>query len=526
MAQPKQQPHHRLGQALLSVASLTFLSRILGLGRDIVIAATFAVGLSTDAFFTAFKIPNTLRRLTAEGAFTQAFVPVYNAERRQNGEQAIAILRNTMAGWLTIILMVTTIVGVLGAPVLVATLAPGFAAIPGKQEAASYLLRITFPYILLISLTAFGGAILNSYGKFAAFAFIPALLNLSLIGAALWLAPLFAVPITALAWGVVIGGLLQLGWQSIALWRHGSFPFPRLPRLTPPVKRIFKLTAQGALGVSIGQLGIIISLVFASFLEEGSVTWLYFADRMMELPVGMIGAALGVVALPALSWHAAQQDRTAFSGIMDWSLRLAVVLGLPAAGGLAILALPIAATIFQHGSYTATDSVQTALAITAYSVGIPALVAVRVLAAGFFARQEPLVAVKVSAIALTVTIILNFALVPFLRHAGLALAISLGATLNAGTLALLLVRRNLYQPQQTWLPLLLRITVAVMVMIAVLLALRGDIEGWTQASVGERILRLLTLVGAGAGTYFGVLLVTGWRISQLRPPSSSETSSS
>lgn len=496
------------------------MSRVLGMLRDIAIAATFAIGFHTDAFFTAFKIPNLLRRLTAEGALTQAFVPVFNAQRRTDGEHAANTVRDDIASWLLVALVVITIIGVLTAPLIVSVIAPGFAKIAGKQELAASMLRITFPYILLISLTAFGGAILNSHGRFAAFAFAPALLNLSMIGCAVWLAPRLAEPVYALAWGVVLGGLAQLAWQIAALIRYGQLPRLRIPRLNPQVKRTLKLTGQGALGVSVAQLGIVIGLIFASFLAEGSVSWLYFADRMMELPAGLIGAALGVVALPTLSKQVADKDPTGFSATMDWALRTAMLFGLPAAVGMATLALPLAATFFQHGSYTSTDSEQTAIAIVAYSVGVPALAVVKVLAAGFFSRQDALTPVKVSTSALLVTIALNFALVQQLQHAGLALAVAIGATFNAVMLAVLLLRRHFYRPSAGWLVYLARLAGGCIAMFALLLWLRGTSSDWTTATVLVRCAMLSSSVAAGALLYFSCLFATGWRPQHNRPPKS------
>lgn len=505
-----------LPRSFAVVSSLTLLSRVLGLARDVAIASVFPVGLHSDAFFTAFKIPNTLRRLTAEGALTQAFVPVFNAVRTDHGEQAAAELRNLMASWLCVLLVVLALLGVLLAPWLIGLLAPGFASIAGKQEVAAELLRITFPYIALLSLAAFGGAVLNSYGKFASFAFIPALLNLSLIFAAIVLAPQFARPIDALAWGVIGGGVLQLGWQAVAMLRHGQLPRPAMPRLNPELVKIAKLTAQGALGVSAAQLSIFISLIFASFLDQGSVSWLYFADRLMELPVGLIGAALGIVALPTLSRQYASADTAAYSATLDWNLRIALLFSIPAAVALAILALPLAATIFQHGSYTPDDSHQTALAIVAYSIGIPALVAIKVLAAGFFARQDMLTPVKVSIVALLVIIALNFALAPPLKHAGLALALSLGALLNATTLAWLLRGRACYSSREPWLSNIAKYLLAAAVMAAILWWLRGSAASWTAAGWLERVARLGGCVLAGAAAYFAVMAICGWRPRNLR----------
>lgn len=512
------QRESHLLEALLSVSSLTFLSRVLGLLRDVAIAAVFAVGLHSDAFFTAFKIPNTLRRLTAEGAFSNAFVPVFNEARATAGEREAAHLRDVVASWLAILLLLLAAAGVAGAPLLVAVIAPGFAAVEGKAELAATLLRITFPYILLISLAAFGGAVLNSFGRFAAFAFVPALLNISMIAAALVAAPFFSEPIHALAWGVVAGGLLQLGWQGAAMARHGLLPRLALPRLTPTVRRISRLTAQGTLGVAIAQLGIFVSLVFASFLEQGSVTWLYFADRMMELPVGMLGAALAVIALPTLSRQSAAASSAAFSATLDWSLRVALLASLPAAGGLAVLALPVAATIFQHGSYTPHDSMQTARAIAAYSWGIPALVLLRVLAAGFYARQQPLIPVTVATVALALTIALNFVLVPHMAHAGLALAVALGAIVNASSLAWLLWANGAYAPDPAWPRHLLRLLAALAVMVIFLLWYREHDVPWTAMGAGARVWELSVCVLSGAAVYLATLHALGWPWELLRPP--------
>ena len=482
------------------------------------IAFTFAVGLHTDAFFAAFKIPNLLRRLTAEGAFTQAFVPVYNATREQEGDTAATQLRNGIASWLACALVLISLCGVISAPLLIAVLAPGFAEVENKSAIAADLLRITFPYILLISLTAFGGAVLNSYGRFAAFAFAPALLNLSLIGCALLVAPQLDNPVEALAWGVIIGGVAQLTLQAAALYKYQLLPKPVWPRLTAPVRKVLKLTGLGAIGVSVAQIGITINLVFASFLADGSVTWLYFADRMMELPTGMLGAALGVIVLPTLSRQALAEHKRPFSATLDWSLRIAILLGLPAACAMAVLALPLAATFFQHGSYTPFDSEQTALAIFAYSFGVPALVSIKTLTAGFYSRQEIMAPVKISVVALLTTIVMNFALVPLLMHAGLALAIAIGTSVNAAMLLGLLLYRQIYQPQPGWGGFLFRVLCGCVVMTMLLLWLRDQPSAWTEFAAQQRALNLAIAICAGGGAYFACLWLTGWRLRQMSSP--------
>ena len=508
-----------LGRELLTVSGLTLLSRLLGLGRDIVIAILFPVGVATDAFFIAFKLPNMFRRLTAEGAFTQAFVPVFNKVRRLEGEDAAAILRDRIAVWLALFLFVLTIVGIIAAPILVRIIAPGFAAEPAKIATASQLLRITFPYIMLISLTAFGGAIMNSYGRFASFAFAPALLNIVMIGVAILLAPSLAEPVEALAWGVIIGGGAQLLWQGTMLARAGQLPRLSWPRASRNVRRVFKLTMQGALGVSVAQLNIAISLVFASFLVEGSVSWLYFADRLMELPSGMLGAALASIALPTLARQAAAADQSSYSATLDWGLRVAVLTALPAACGLAVLAVPICATLFQHGAFSATDAIQTARAALAYSLGVPALVALRLLAGSFNARLEVLIPIKVSAFALGATIFMYVFLTPVLQHAGLALATSLGATINMAILLALLLRKGYYRPNwRWWLPALVRMLTAALAMSGLLVLLRGDAQAWLEASWSWRAVRLALLIIGGASTYFALLFVWGLRWTDLQPP--------
>ena len=503
-----------LGRGLLTVSALTLVSRILGLVRDMVIAGLFALGTFTDAFFVAFKIPNVLRRLTAEGAFTQAFVPEFNSLRSREGEAAAAELRDQACAWLALALSLIVLIGVIAAPVLVLALAPGFAETAGKQAAAADMLRIVFPYLLLISLTAFGGALLNSFGRFAAFAFAPALLNVCMIGAALWLAPLLSQPAYALAMGVVAGGFAQMLVVFLGLLRIGQLPQPAMPRLSPGVRRILLRTGQGTMGVAAAQLSIAISLMFASFLEEGSVSWLYFADRLMELPAGMIGAALATVALPTLARRSAAGDQAGFVAALDWGMRTAMFLAVPAAIALALLAEPLCATLFQRGEFTADDSRQTAKAVMAYAVGVPALASVRLLAAGFTSRLDVMTPVKISIVALAVAVGLYAALTPVLAHVGLALAVSISATINALLLLIVHVRRASYRPQPGWLAVLLRIGAAGLVM-ATVIAIYASKSQWTLAAEFDRIWRLAITIAAGGASYFLVLRLTGLRLRQI-----------
>lgn len=439
--------------------------------------------------------------------------------RERKGEAYARELRDAISSWLALLLALLALGGVFGAPLLVSLLAPGFASEPAKLDTAAKLVRITFPYIMLISLAAFGGAVLNSYGRFFPFAFAPALLNLSMIGATLFFAPFFAAPIEALAWGVIAGGGAQLLWMAAALVRAGQLPRLRWPRASAEVRRVGKLTLQGAAGVSVAQLNIVIGLVFASFLAEGSVSWLYFADRLMELPAGMLGAALAIVALPTLSHLASAGDSVGFSETLDWGLRVAAVFAVPAAAGLAVLAVPICATLFQHGGFTAEDTRKTAVAALAYSVGIPGLAAVRLLAAGFNARLDVITPVKVSAATLLVTVALYFALVPLLAHAGLALAVGLGASANALALLLLLLKSGKYRPRAgLWGPTALRVICACAAMTAVLWLIRGENHLWLTGTLAFRAGMLALCVTAGAAVYFAVLRLLGFDLRKLRRP--------
>ncbi|MDP1538189.1 MAG: murein biosynthesis integral membrane protein MurJ [Burkholderiales bacterium] len=499
-------------KALATVSSMTLLSRILGFVRDAVIARVFGAGLMTDAFFVAFKIPNLLRRLFAEGAFSQAFVPILGEYKNRRGEAATRALVDHVAAFLTLALVVVTLVGVLAAPVIVAVSAPGFAATPEKFALTVDLLRIVFPYILFIALTAGAGGILNTWSRFAVPAFTPVLLNLSFIGFALFAAPWFDPPIKALAWAVFCGGVLQLAFQLPFLARIGMLPRLRLDFRDEGVQRVLKQMVPAVFGVSVGQVSLLINTIFASFLITGSVTWLYFADRLMEFPAGMLGVALGTILLPSLAKCHAEQSVQAYSELLDWGLRLTLLLAVPAAVALALLAVPLVTTLFHYGAFTATDVINTRNAVIAYSIGLVGLIAVKVLAPGFYARQDIRTPVKIAVITLVATQVMNLLLIWELRHAGLALAISLGACLNAGLLLRGLRRQAIYMPQPGWSIFIFKLALAVYVMGAVLWLLSGNATSWLVSGALERIGRLALLVLAGGGTYFTTLWALGFRL--------------
>src|SRR5688572_9842357 len=437
-------------KVLATVSSLTFVSRVLGFARDAIIARVFGAGAMTDAFFVAFKLPNLLRRLFAEGAFSQAFVPILGEYKERRGQEETRLLVDHVSAVLALALFVVSVIGVIAAPALIYLTAPGFAADPAKHDLAVDLLRVTFPYILFISLTAFAGGILNTYSRFSVPAFTPALLNVSFIGFALWGAPYFDPPVTALAWAVFVGGVLQLAFQVPFLVRLSLLPRFRLDLRDTGVWRVIRQMGPAVFGVSIGQISLVINNIFASFLVTGSVSWLYYADRLMEFPLGLLGVALGTILLPSLSKHYASRSGDEYSRLLDWGLRITLLLAVPAAAALALLAVPLVTTLFQYGAFSADDTFATRDAVVAYSVGLVGLILVKVLAPGFYARQNIKTPVKVAIVSLAATQLMNVALVWHLRHAGLALAISLGACLNAGLLFWLLRRRAVYLPQPGW----------------------------------------------------------------------------
>ena len=499
-------------KALATVSSMTLISRILGFVRDLVIARIFGAGLATDAFFVAFKLPNLLRRLFAEGAFSQAFVPILAEYKNRRGEADARLLVDHVAAFLALALFVVTLIGVLAAPAIIYITAPGFAQTPGKFNLTVDLLRITFPYIFFISLTAFAGGILNTYSRFSVPAVTPALLNLSFISFALWGAPHFDPPVTALAWAVFAGGIAQLALQVPFLARIGMLPRFRFSLKDEGVWRVLRQMAPAVLGVSIGQVSLVINVIFASFLVTGSVSWLYYADRLMEFPVGLLGVALGTILLPSLSKHYADRSTDEYSGLLDWGLRLTLLLAAPAAAALALLAVPLVTTLFHYGEFGAGDVFATRRAVMAYSVGLIGLVMVKVLAPGFYARQDIRTPVRIALVTLGFTQVMNFAFIWPLQHAGLALAIGLGACINAALLLRGLLQREIYRPQPGWLVFLFKLAIAVYAMTAALWVAAGPDTTWLAMGGVARAFNLTWVVLAGIATYFAALWLLGFRL--------------
>lgn len=504
-----------------TVSGFTLLSRITGLVRDVLVAGAFGAGPLTDAFWVAFRIPNLLRRLFAEGAFSQAFVPILGQARAERDEESLRVLLDHVAQVLTFALMVVTLLGVLGAPWVVSVMASGWLA-EGHQtafDAAVWMTRAMFPYILCMSLVAFASGVLNTWRRFAVPAFTPVLLNLAMIGACLFLTPYFDVPIHALAVGVMAGGVAQLAVQWAALARLGLVPrlSPHVRRAwrDPTVQRILRQMLPAILGVSVAQISLLINTNIATWLAGGSVSWLTFADRLMEFPTALLGVALGTVLLPSLSAAHAQQDLSRYNRLLDGGLRLVLLLGLPAALGMAVLSEGLVATLFNYGAFTSADVHQTQLAVTAYAVGLLGLLAVKILAPGFYARQDIRTPVRVAIMVLVATQLMNALFVPWLAHAGLALSIGLGATLNAGVLLFLLHRRGLYRPEPGWRRFFLSIVPAQLGLAGVL-ALANQYVAWTSAQAGyagelARAGQLALVLGTAVLVYFALLWLCGIR---------------
>ena len=499
-------------KAAASVSAMTLLSRLTGFARDVILAFGFGAGAAMDAFVVAFRIPNLLRRLFAEGAFSQAFVPVLGEYRETRGDEETRALASRVLGILTVALLIATALGVVAAPAIVYLSAAGFAADAEKFGLTVAMLRICFPYILFISLVSFAAGILHTWGHFKSPAFTPVLLNLAFIGCALWLAPLLEEPIFALAWAVFIGGALQLAFQIPFLREVGMLVRPRWHPGDEGVRRILKLMGLAALGVSVAQISLLINTHIASWLQDGSVSWLYYADRLMEFPSALLGVAIGTVLLPSLIKRHQGNDAAGYSRLLDWGLRLTLLLSAPAALGLAMLGVPLIATLFGHGAFSREDVLMTRLALAAYALGLAGIILVKVLAPGFYARQNIRTPVKVALATLAVTQAANVALVPWLGHAGLAAAISLGACFNAGWLWVLMKRTGGWVPELGWGAFLAKLFAALAVMGSALWLSMGPEEAWFAMGITERGTRLILLVGGAATLYFAALWALGLRL--------------
>ena len=501
-----------------SVGGVTMLSRVLGFVRDVVIARAFGAGDAADAFFVAFRLPNFLRRLFAEGAFSQAFVPVLAQEAEQHGQARAREFFARVYGALLLVVLAVTVLAVAGAPVLVYAFAPGFADEPQRFALTVDLLRWTFPYILFISLAAAAAGVLNTYGRYAVPAFTPVLLNLSLIGCALLLAPELEQPVMALGVGVALGGMAQLAWQLPALARLGLLPAPRFGFRHADVRRVVRLMIPATFGASVQQIGLLFDTILASFLAAGSVSWLYYSDRLLEFPLGVFGIAIATVILPGLSRHHSAARHEDFRATLDWGVRWVLLIGVPATVGLVVLAGPMLVTLFQYGAFAVQDVHMARLSLWAYAPGLLGFMLVKVLAPGFFSRQDVRTPVRIAIIAVGANMTLNLVFIVPLQHAGLALATSLSAYVNALLLGVALHRRGIWSPAPGWGSFLLRLAAAAAAMGAALLLGVGDLETWVARSPLERGLWLALWVGTGMVAFAASAWLLRLPLQMLRAP--------
>jgi putative peptidoglycan lipid II flippase len=499
-------------RAAASVSGMTLASRITGFIRDTLLAILFGAGISMDAFVVAFRIPNLLRRLFAEGAFSQAFVPVLGEYRTKRGDEATRILAGKVLAVLATALFIVTLIGIVAAPLVVYAMASGFAADAQKFGLTVTMVRICFPYILFISLVSFCSGLLNTYGSFKAPAFTPVLLNATFIAFALWVAPHMEKPVVALAWAVFVGGIVQLAFQFPFLARIRMLPRPRWDTHDEGVRRILALMGPAALGVSVAQISLLINTQIATYLGDGPVSWLYYADRLMEFPSALLGVALGTVLLPTLVRHHSGEDAMAYSRLLDWGLRVSLILAMPAAVALALLSVPLIATLFWHGEFHQHDVMMTRNALIGYAVGLAGIILVKVLAPGFYAKQNIRTPVRVAIVTLVVTQLLNVAFVPYFRHAGLSLSISVGACFNAAWLYALMRRAGTYKPEPGWAAFLVKLAVALYFMGGALWYAMGSESSWFEIPTAMRAAKLAWVIAAGTVTYFASLWLMGFRL--------------
>jgi len=505
-------------KTLASISSMTLLSRILGFAREILMARFFGAGMAYDAFVIAFRLPNLLRRMFAEGAFSQAFVPIFSEYKTRRGQDETKLLVDHVSTLLAIILFVVTLIGIVAAPLLVYLTAPGFAGNPDKFDLTVQLLRITSPYVFFISLVAVSAGILNTYNKYWVSAFSPVLLNLCFIGSILWVAPYFDRPIVALAWAVFLAGVLQLAFQIPFLKKVGMLPSWRFNLKDAGVWRVIKQMGPAMFGVSISQISLIINTIIATYLVAGSVSWLSYADRLMEIPAGLLGVAISTILLTSLSKYHAESNTLEYSRMLDWGLRLTMLLTLPAALGLGLIAVPILSTFFQGGAFGAHDVLMTRNALVGYSVGLIGMLLVKILAPAFYARQDIRTPVKIGIVTLLATQIMNLAFIGWLKnagyaqHAGLALAIGLGACINSAILFYLLRKRQIFQPEPGWFVFTVKIFVALLALGLILWFGMGAEQEWLITRGWTRIIHLTWLVLLGLVGYFVVLGILGFRV--------------
>ena len=510
-----------LWRSTFIVSAMTMLSRVLGLVRDIVLMNVFGAGKDFDTFVVAFRIPNFFRRLFAEGAFSQAFIPVLTEYKTTKLHAEVQILISRVFGCLLLAMSMLTLVAMIAAPIILYAYAPGFHNDPAKFDLAVDMFRLTIPYLMFMSLTAFASSILNSYGSFASPAFSPVLLNVAMIAGAWLLTPYMAEPIMALGWAVVVAGILQLAIQIPELWNKKLLIPPKIDFKHEGVDRILKLMLPALFGVSVTQINLLLNTIWASFMQDGSVSWLYSAERMTELPLGLIGVAIGTVILPSLSMSKAEQDQAKFRKMLDWGARIIVLVGVPASIALFMLSTPIIQALFQHGAFDVRDTQMTAMALQCMSGGVLAFMLIKVFAPGFYAIQDTKTPVRVGLIAVATNAILNVIFIGIFKlidwqaeHMALAIASSGSALVNAGMLYFYLHKRDIFRFGAHWKKLFIQFSVANVVMIAALWYGLTWYDG--NAAQWLRVVEVIGLCVLGVLAYAIGLLVTGFRPRQLK----------
>ncbi len=510
---PKQQSLLR-STSLVSI--MTLISRMVGFIRDMLIAQLFGASAGMDAFYVAFRIPNFMRRLFAEGAFSQAFVPVLAEYQQTRTIDDVRVFIARIAGQLGAILSLITLIGVIAAPLIIFIFAPGFGEHSLRSTLATEMLRVTFPFLMLVSMTAMAGAILNTYGYFGVPAFTPVILNICMILAAIYLSPQLENPVVGLAWGVLIAGIVQFLFQIPFLYHRRLLVKPKVDWTDPGVRRVLKLMVPALFGVSIAQLNLMVDSIFASFLKVGSVTWLYYTDRLTDFPLGVFGVAIATVILPHLSRRHADQSIEKFSRALDWGIRSLLLIGLPSGLGLVMFSMPLIASCFTYGKFSINDLLQTQKSLIALASGVPAFMMVKVLASGFYARQDIKTPVIVGAWAMVVNSILCALLVWHLAHAGLALASAIAGYVNCGVLLYLLKRRGIYQPEKGWLKFILQLVIGNAAIVIYLYYMAANVNYWLDHSAPMRLLLLIGHVAVAVLIYFTCLALTGIRLAQFR----------
>ncbi|MBJ8453440.1 murein biosynthesis integral membrane protein MurJ [Acinetobacter bereziniae] len=510
-----------LWRSTFIVSAMTMLSRVLGLVRDMVLLNVFGAGKDFDTFVVAFRIPNFFRRLFAEGAFSQAFIPVLTEYKTTKLHAEVQILISRVFGCLLMVMSLLTLISMIIAPVILYVYAPGFHSDPAKFNLAVDMFRLTIPYLMFMSLTAFASSILNSYGSFASPAFSPVLLNVAMIAGAWWLTPYMAEPIMALGWAVVAAGVLQLAIQIPELWKKKLLIPPKVDFKHEGVDRILKLMLPALFGVSVTQINLLLNTIWASFMQDGSVSWLYSAERMTELPLGLIGVAIGTVILPSLSVSKAEQDQAKFRRMLDWAARVIVLVGVPASIALFMLSTPIIQALFQHGAFDARDTQMTALALQCMSGGVLAFMLIKVFAPGFYAIQDTKTPVRVGLMAVAANAILNIIFIGIFKlinwqaeHMALAIASSGSALVNAGMLYFYLHKKDIFRFGAHWKKLFIQFAIANIAMIAALWCALN----WYDGSVSQwiRIFEVVGLCLVGVIAYAVALLASGFRPRHLK----------